>query len=84
MDFWREAQSVQVREDLSAFLLAASRDFRENPGNWENRSISDFLEAMSAWVLDCDEFFRARGESFPPDDTWPTVAKLVAAARVYE
>ncbi|WP_435847014.1 DUF7660 family protein [Streptomyces eurythermus] len=72
------------RHGLSVFLSAASRDFRENPEGWENHNISTFLEAMAAWVIDCDEFFRRNGGSLPSDDAWAAVAKIVAAARIYE
>ncbi|WP_456300754.1 DUF7660 family protein [Streptomyces herbicida] len=84
MNFWQEAHSVHDRQSLSAFLAAVSRDFQEDPERWENREISTFLEAMAAWVMDCDEIFRRNGESIPSNEAWATVAKVVAAARIYE
>lgn len=84
VDYWQEANGVHGRRGLSAFLSAASRDFVENPEDWENADIPSFLEAMAAWVIDCDGFFRRNGESPPSDDVWATIAKVVAAARVYE
>jgi hypothetical protein len=84
VDFWQEANSVNDREALSNFLLSAARDFTDNPEGWENADISALLEAMSAWVSDCDEVFRRSGKPLPSGETWATVAKLVAAARVYE
>lgn len=84
MDYWVKANSVRDQETLSEFLLAASRDFSENPEGWENRDISSFLEAMSAWVAECEGAFRRSGTPLPSTDSWATVAKAVAAARIYE
>jgi hypothetical protein len=84
MDFWAEARAVHEKEDLSAFLSAAARDLEMNPDGWENRDLVSFLEAMSAWVSDSDGFFRRAGQNPPSGDGWSTVAKVVAAARVYE
>lgn len=84
MDFWEDANKVAGKESLSAFLLAASRDFSERPEDWENQDLASFLEAMSAWVSDCDGLFARLGEPVPSDESWAVVAKVVAAARVYE
>ncbi|MFJ6539130.1 hypothetical protein ACIQMP_00675 [Streptomyces sp. NPDC091385] len=84
MNFWQDAWNVHNRNELSSFLAAASRDFAENPEAWENSDIASFLEAMGAWVQDCDGVFVRNGEPLPSADAWATVAKAVAAARVYE
>ena len=84
MDYWVRANSVTDQISLSEFLLSASRDFSDHPEEWENRDISGFLEAMSAWVVDCAEVFRRGGSPIPSAEAWATVAKAVAAARIYE
>jgi hypothetical protein len=84
VDFWQQANLVRDRETLSKFLLAASRNFKEHPEGWENGDMSSFLEAMSGWIADCDEVFRRSGDPIPSDESWATIAKVVAAARVYE
>ncbi|MFJ5780225.1 hypothetical protein [Streptomyces sp. NPDC093094] len=84
MEFWTEALAVCEKEELSMFLSAAARDLEENPDDWENRDLVSFLEAMSAWVADCDGFFERAGQNPPSSEGWATVAKIVAAARVYE
>jgi hypothetical protein len=84
VDFWREARDVRGKEALADFLSAAARDLQEHPEGWENGDLVSFLEAMSAWVSDCDGFFRRAGQSLPSDESWATVAKVIAAARVYE
>ncbi|QHC32599.1 DUF7660 family protein [Streptomyces sp. HF10] len=84
MNYEEEAGRVRDRQSLTDFLSAASRDFVENPEGWENRDIATFLESMAAWISDCDGFFRRKGELPPSDEVWVALAKVIAAARIYE
>ena len=39
------------------FLESLAKDYDENHDEWENWTISDYLERISAWIKDSDENF---------------------------
>jgi hypothetical protein len=59
-------------------------DLGANSADWENSTLEDFLEALSAWTKDLDGYFENRGEQVPADPDWALIAKMLSAARVYE
>jgi hypothetical protein len=53
------------------------RDLRDNPDEWQNHTLEDYLEAIEAWLEDTKE--RA-----PHEPTWEFVAGLFAVGKIYE
>ena len=45
------------REETPDFLEILAKDYDENHDEWENWTISDYLESISAWIKDSDENF---------------------------
>lgn len=79
-----EVAAVRSREDLAKFVLALCQDLKKNPGTWENRTLEEYLEALSGWIGDMDGFYRNRGETPPVLPGWSTVARMLDAAAIYE
>jgi hypothetical protein len=72
MDF----PEVQSREDFFKFLDELIYDFRESSDSWENVTVPDFLEAISAWTKDRDASASA--------DAWRLAAQILYAGSRYE
>jgi hypothetical protein len=53
------------------------------PGDWENHSIPEYLEAMSAWLSVYEHSHANRGQSAPADG-WIVFAQALRAAAIYE
>ena len=80
-----EPRKIQTRAELIAFIDDVIRDHDANGQNWENRDIRSYLEAMAAWLEDCDGYYQNVGPSRDVDEPhWQIFADAVAAARVYE
>lgn len=43
---------VTGRKTFIKFLVLLRKDFLDNPENWENKKLLDFLEALSAYSED--------------------------------
>lgn len=67
---------VRSNEEFFRFIEALIDDYGLAGESWENLTIPDFLEAMSAWVKD-------KSVSAPPD-AWELMAKMLYAGSRYE
>lgn len=73
------------REEFSKFLLQLQTDLEENPQNWENRTLFDFLEAMSRYTIDIQQFYKNTEQNINADKpSWQVFADIMLGAKVYE
>ena len=52
MDLYEKLNRVCDKESFVAFLKALSNDFETSYSEWQNGSISSYLECISAWAVD--------------------------------
>ena len=76
--------SIQSREDFVEFVRGLSKDFHDNPADWENVTVERYLEALAAWTHDMDGYYKNSGETPPTDINWHFIAQLLLAAKIYE
>jgi hypothetical protein len=71
--------------DLAQFVNVLRRSLIESPDTWENLTLSDFLESMSAWL---DDASRSEGPIahaiLSSGPSWRTFANILLAASAYE
>jgi hypothetical protein len=84
MELESRVKQIRTRQDLVEFILALREDLESNPDNWENPSLSRFLEAMGAWVESMDQFYRNQGVEFSEQQPWELFGTMLLAARIYE
>jgi hypothetical protein len=81
----REAENIRSHEDLSRFVRRLEQDLRDHADEWENVTLSQYLEALSAWISDMDGFYQSvRGGALPETPTWAMVGEMLLAGRIYE
>lgn len=49
---YKNIEKIRSRADFIRFLRLLAKDFRQNPGEWANRTVPDFLEQAAAWSED--------------------------------
>jgi hypothetical protein len=83
-----DPHEVAAPSDLAAFLRRLSRHFEEEPDDWQNWNVGDYLESIAAWLDATPTLPEARaererelGEERP---TWGGVAILFEIGRIYE
>jgi hypothetical protein len=79
-----EAERIDSREALAAFVARLKLDYETDPGGWENADIASFLEALAAWTEDMPGYFENRGEDVAAVSPWRLVGMMLLAARSYE
>lgn len=67
------------------FLDLLYKDFSDNPESWENKSLPDFLEALSAYTEDIQGYYDNTKQNINADKPdWSTFADIFKGARIYE
>ncbi len=76
---------VSDRQTFIKFLELLRNDLLENPERWGNKSLPDFLEALSAYTNDIQGFYdnmKLNINADKPD--WSTFADIFRGASIYE
>lgn len=76
---------VTDRQSFIKFLELLHTDFLDNPEDWENRTLPDFLEALRAYTEDIQGYYdntKQNVDANKPD--WSTFADIFRGARIYE
>ncbi len=76
---------VTDRQTFVTFLDLLRKDFLDNPENWENVTLPDFLEALSAYAEDIQVYYdnvKLNVDANKPD--WSTFADIFKGAKIYE
>jgi hypothetical protein len=78
-------EGLNSRADFIRFLDATRHDATNTLQEWENQTVPDFIEAMSAWADDCPQYYKNIGIEFDAEQpSWRLFADILLAARVYE
>jgi hypothetical protein len=78
-------ESIQSRQQLIDHLFRLMDDFDAAGDEWENRDVYTYLQAMAAWLADCDGYYRNAGLGVDVDQpSWQLFADALSAAAVYE
>jgi hypothetical protein len=76
---------VTDRPTFVKFLDLLRKDFLSNPQNWENKTLPDFLEALSAYANDIQGFYDNMNLDIKADQPdWSTFADIFKGAMIYE
>lgn len=77
-----QIEGIVDRKDLCRFLEGLAADFRKNPGEWETRTIDEFLEAMASWI---EDYSSAPNNDIEWDRaSYSTFAKILYMGKLYE
>ncbi len=77
--------NVTDRQTFIKFLDLLRKDFLDNPEEWENKTLSDFLEALSAYTQDIQGYYDNTKQNKNADrPDWSTFADIFSGAKIYE
>jgi len=78
-------EKVDNRKEFIDFIEKLSSDLRENPENWENKSLEDYLEAVARYATDIQGYYDNTKQNIDADKAnWQTFADIFLGARIYE
>ena len=76
---------VTDRQTFIKFLDLLRKDFLDNPENWENKTLPDFLEALSTYTEDVQGYYDNMKLNVNADKPeWSTFADIFKGAKIYE
>ena len=75
---------IKNRDDFLIFLQNFINE--TDAGEFENNTLSGFLEAMRYWIKDMDGYYKNVGkkENFDENIKWSVLADIFKATRIYE
>lgn len=79
--------NIQVtnRQSFIRFLELLHQDFLENESEWENHTLSNFLEALAAYAMDIQGFYDNTNQNINADTaSWKVFADIIRGAKIYE
>ena len=84
MDLNAKADAVSSRDQFVDFLNALRQDAATHPEEWQNKTLDEYLEALSAWVQDMDGYYKNNNRPVPTSPGWKNLAEMMLAAKYYE
>lgn len=76
---------VTDRETFIKFLELLLKDFLDHPESWENKTLPEFLEALSAYTGDIQGYYDNMQLNVNADKAhWSTFADIFKGAKIYE
>jgi len=79
-----KANKVNSKEDFIEFIGTLIRSLKDNPEEWENKTLQDYLLAMQSWTEDMDGYYINNNLPIPQGVTWKVFADILMAATMYE
>ncbi|MCV9928308.1 hypothetical protein OIU83_11615 [Flavobacterium sp. LS1R49] len=77
--------NVNDRQSFADFITALHKDLRENPEGWKNKTLPDFLEALSSYTEDIQGYYdnmKIHKDADKPN--WEIFADIFKGAIIYE
>ena len=84
MELYKEVENVGSKEELLSFLGLLINDFKNNPDEWENKSVESFIEGMQSWVEDMEGYYENNNIPIPNNIDWGFFANVFYAGKIYE
>jgi hypothetical protein len=80
-----DSKPVRSRQELIDHLFHLLDDFDSVGDQWENQDAYAFLQAMAAWLNDCEGYYRNSTQAVDVEKpSWQLFADAITAASVYE
>ncbi len=77
--------NVTDRKSFIKLLNLLKQDFLNNSESWENKTLPDFLEALSAYSEDIQGYYDNTKQNVDADiANWKTFADIFKGAKIYE
>lgn len=81
LDVYSKIETIHTKNDLSEFLTYL---ISTEPTTWDNSDLTNFLEAMAAFLIDMNGYYQNLDMETPATPTWKDFAQIIFAATSYE
>lgn len=84
MDLTSKINNIKSKTDFIDFVESLAKDLRNNPEEWENKTLPEFLGAIASWTEDMEGYYINNNLPIPDNVNWKVMADILAAAKMYE
>lgn len=84
MSIIKSVDKITSRTELALFVKELRTSLLNEPEEWENIKLVDYLEAMEAWIIDMEGYYKNNNLEVPENPSWKTMAEILYAAKDYE
>jgi len=84
IDFNQEINQINSKEDFVNFVELLVANLNTNPGEWANKTLSEYLESVAGWTADMDGYYNNNGLPIPKNIPWKVFANILMAGKIYE
>jgi hypothetical protein len=76
---------VTDRESFVKFIELLHKDLLDHPESWENKTLPNFLEALSSYAEGIQYYYNNTNQNVDADKPdWKTFSEIFKGARIYE
>jgi len=83
-DFSKKVNEINSKDDFVNFVELLISNLKDNPEEWTNKSLSDYLEGVSSWTEDMEGYYQNNNLPIPENVNWKVFANILIAAKIYE
>ncbi|WP_026998036.1 DUF7660 family protein [Flectobacillus major] len=84
IDFNKKINEINSKEDFVNFIELLISNLKNNPEEWTNKTLPEYLESMSSWTEDMEGYYQNNDMPIPEDINWKVFANILIAAKMYE
>lgn len=84
MNFEDKIEIIESKSDFISFVELLVQNLRDNPEEWENKTLPDFLQAVASWTEDMEGYYENNDIPLPEHINWRVIADILVAAKMYE
>lgn len=83
-DFNKKINEINSKEDFINFIELLVSNLKNNPEEWTNKSLPEYLESISSWTEDMEGYYQNNDMAVPENINWKVFANILIAAKMYE
>jgi hypothetical protein len=80
----QKVEKIKSKEDFIEFVETLIKSLKEAPGEWENKTLEDYLLGIQSWTEDMEGYYINNNLPIPEGVNWKVFADILIAAKMYE
>lgn len=76
--------NIKDKVGFLSFVNNLRDDLKNDSESWTNGDLQSYLEALSAWVENMEQFYINTKQPIPEHISWKVFADILMAAKMYE
>ncbi|MEO5591293.1 MAG: hypothetical protein ABIR15_21175 [Chitinophagaceae bacterium] len=80
----KQIDRIEDKKNFLIFMDLLIKDLKENPEEWANKKIDEYLEAIMSWTEDMEGYYENNNLPIPEKINWKVFATILIAAKMYE